>query len=278
MNIFPRKLSPWRLAAALLLAIAAGAARADLILGTQPRGPYEKFGPPFEQVAEYLSKELGEKVVYQHSREWISYAKDMREDKYDIVFDEAHFVAWRIANKKHTLVAAAVPEASEKHAVIVKRTDAKLFHVGQLAGRTVCGMASPNLATLSLLTEFPNPIRVPLMITVGNYDAAYRGVAEGKCVAAVLSDLAFERLNKQIGVARAIFVGNRLMPGDAFTVGPRVSPEKRGRILQALLSPDTAEAMKLFIERYAFGKLLDLPVEEQYRGLEVVLKQHYGFE
>lgn len=262
----------------IALTLLASAAHAELVLGTQPRGAYDKFGPPFEQVAEYLSKELGEKVVYKHTREWISYAKDLREDKYDIVFDEAHFVAWRIANKKHTLVAAAVPEASEKHAVIVKRDDNKLFHVGQLAGRTVCGMGSPNLATLSLLTQFPNPIRVPLMITVNSYDAAYRGVSDGKCAAAVLSDLAFDRLNKQHGAAKTIYVGERLMPGDAFTVGPRVSPETRGRILQALLSPDTAEAMKLFIERYAFNKLLDLPVEEQYRGLQVVLKQHYGFD
>lgn len=261
----------------IALALLASTAHADLVLGTQPRGAYDKFGPPFEQVAAYLSKELGEKVVYLHTREWISYAKNLREDKYDIVFDEAHFVAWRIANKKHALVAAAVPEASEKHAVIVKRDDTKLFHVGQLAGRTVCGMGSPNLATLSLLSQFPNPIRVPLMITVDSYDSAYRGVTENKCAAAVLSDLAVERLNKTTGGTRTIFVGARLTPGDAFTVGSRIKPETRGRILQALLSPDTATEMKLFIDRYAFGKLLDLPVEEEYRGLEVVLKQHYGF-
>jgi ABC-type phosphate/phosphonate transport system substrate-binding protein len=259
------------------LIVALPSARAELVFGTQPRGAYERVGPPFERVAEYLSKELGEKVVYRHTREWISYAKDLREDRYDIVFDEAHFVAWRIAHMKHTLVAAAVPEASEKHAVIVRRDDNKLYHVGQLAGRTVCGMEPPNLATLSLLTQFPNPIRVPLMVSVGSYDAAYAGVTEGKCSAAVLSDVAVERLNKTRGVAKTIFVGDRLMPGDAFTVGPRVSPEKRGRILQALLSPDTASEMKSFLERYAFGKLLDLPVEEQYRGLEEVLKQHYGF-
>jgi ABC-type phosphate/phosphonate transport system substrate-binding protein len=258
-------------------AMSAAPAQAELVLGTQPRGAYDKFGPPFEQVAAYLSKEIGEKVVYRHAREWISYARDLKEDKYDIVFDEAHFVAWRIANKQHTLVAAAVPEASEKLAVIVKRDDNKLFHVGQLAGRTVCGMGSPNLATLSLLTQFPNPIRVPLMITVDSYDAAYRGVTENKCAAAVLSDLAVERLNKMASSARTIFIGERLMPGDAFTVGPRVRPDVRGRILQALLSPDTASETKLFIDRYAFGKLLDLPVEEQYRGLEAVLKEHYGF-
>jgi ABC-type phosphate/phosphonate transport system substrate-binding protein len=259
------------------MALGATPVRADLVLGTQPRGSYDNIAPSFEQVAAYLSKEIGEKVVYRHSREWISYAKDLREDKYDIVFDEAHFVAWRIANKKHTLVAAAVPEASEKHAVIVKRGDSKLYHVGQLAGRTVCGMGPPNLATLSLLAQFPNPLRVPLIVMVDSYDSAYRGVTGGKCMAAVMSDLAFERLNKPAGNAKVILTGERLMPGDAFTVGSRVRAETRGKILQALLSADTAAGMKLFIDRYAYGKLLDLPVEEQYRGLEAVLKQHYGF-
>jgi len=267
----------FHVALAVVFAVACDPVQAELILGTQPRGSYDGIGPSFEQVAAYLSKEIGEKVVYRHSREWLGYAKDLREDKFDIVFDEAHFVAWRIAHKRHNLVAAAVPEASEKHAVIVKRDENKFYHVGQLAGRTVCGMSPPNFATLSLLNQFPNPLRVPLIIMVDSYDSAYRGVVAGKCVAAVLSDVAFERLNKSRGETKVILTGERIMPGDAFTVGPRVSAETRGKILQALLSPDTANAMKLFVDRYAFGKLLDLPVEEQYRGLEIVLKQHYGF-
>src|SRR5689334_10426935 len=91
---------------------------ADLLLSTQPRGAYDKFAPPFEDVAAYLAKATGEKVTYSHSRDYLSYARDLRQDRFDIVFDEAHFVAWRIANRGHMLAAAAVPEARERHVVI----------------------------------------------------------------------------------------------------------------------------------------------------------------
>ncbi len=268
----------WIRRLALVIATISGisAAHADLIFSTQPRGSFEKYGVPFEQVAAYLSKAIGVKVVYQHPRDWISYGQDLRQDKFDIVFDEAHFVAWRMANKKHVLVAAAVPEASERHTVIVRAHNNDVQHIGQLAGRTVCGMSPPNFATLALLNQFSNPLRIPLIISVDSYDAAYRGVVDGKCAAAVLSDVALERLNKGRAM-KSIFTGERLMPGDAFTVGPRVSDEVRGKILEALLSADASTSMKTFIERYAFGKLLNLPVEEDYKGLETLLKADYGF-
>jgi ABC-type phosphate/phosphonate transport system substrate-binding protein len=268
---------PWSWLFAVLVVLS-GTAHADLVLSTQPRGAAEKFAPPFDQVARYLSKKIGVKVVYHYSGDWISYSQNLRQDKFDIVFDEPHFVAWRIANRKHTLVAAAVPEASEKHVVIVKRDNASFWHVGQLAGHTVCGMAPPNFATLSLMAQYSNPVRIPLIVPVQNYEDAYRGLLAGKCVAAVLSDISFEQLDKNAGKAKAIYVGYRLMPGDAFTVGSRVSDEMRGKILQALLVPEAADEIPLFIDRYAYGKLLDLPVEEQYEGLDALLHNVYGFD
>ena len=263
--------------AAVVMTLVATSARADLVLSTQPRGPYEKFGPPFEQVADYLTKATGEKVVYKHYRDWISYSRDIRKDQFDIVFDEAHFVSWRLANRKHILVAAAVPEASEKVVVIVKKDNNSVQHIGQVAGRTVCAIAPPNLSTLLMLNQFGNPVRVPLLVLVDNYDSAYRGISTGKCAAAVLSDVAFERLDKAAGIGKIIFLGERVVPGDAFTVSPRIKAETRSKILQALLDADTATDIKLFIDRYAFGKLLDLPVEEQYKGLDTLLKHDYGF-
>lgn len=259
-----------------IAAMVCGPASADLILSTQPRGPYEKFGPPFEQVAAYLTKATGEKVIYKHYRDWISYSKAMHKDEFDIVFDEAHFVAWRLHNRRHTLVAAAVPEASEKMVVLVKRDNTTLLHLDQLAGRTVCAIAPPNLATLLLLDRFGNPVRVPLLVVVDNFDTAYRNLLTGKCVAAVSSDTAFERLDKAAGKARTIYVGDRLMPGDAVTVSPRVKDDIRSKILQALLDAESSTDMKLFIDRYAYGKLLDLPVEQDYKGLENLLKHDYG--
>lgn len=251
---------------------------ADLVFSTQPRPHDKQSGPAFEQVAAYLSKVSGERVVYQPSRDYLSYARDLRNNKFDIVFDEAHFVAWRLINRGHALVAAAVPESAVQHVAVVKRDNMNLQHVGQLAGRTTCGIAPPNLATLSLLSYFENPMRVPALISVESYESAYSDMLKGRCHAAVMSEAAFLKLNKgSNGAAKSIFTSPQIIPGDAFTVAPRVRPEVRAKLLEALLSPDTMTEMNLFATQYAHDKLLDLPIEGEYKGLESLLKNQFGF-
>jgi ABC-type phosphate/phosphonate transport system substrate-binding protein len=261
----------------LVIGFTASSAYADLVLSTQPRPHDKQSNAAFEQVAAYLSKATGERVVYQASRDYLSYARDLRQNKFDIVFDEAHFVAWRLTNRNHVLVAAAVPESAEQHVVVVKRENMNLQHIAQLAGRTTCGMAPPNLATLSLLSQFDNPMRVPFLLSVESYESAYQDMIKGRCQAAVMSEAAFVKLDKDKGIGKSIFVSPKSIPGDAFTVGPGVRPELRAKLLEALLSPDTMTEMKLFSTQYAHGKLLDLPVEGEYRGLERLLKNQFGF-
>ena len=52
----------------------------------------ELYGP----LAQLLTVQLGQSVVYERARDWIEYSTRMKQDKYDIVFDGPHFAAWRM--------------------------------------------------------------------------------------------------------------------------------------------------------------------------------------
>lgn len=261
-----------------LLSLLGGAvARGDLVLSTQPRGPYAKIGPAFEQVADYLSKVSGEKVVYRHFGDWISYSAAIRNDDLDIVFDGPQFVAWRLAYRRHVLV-AMLPPGDTRHVVVVKKDDAAVAELKQLAGRTVCGRPPPNLASLELLREFANPARVPFIVAVDGYEAAFEGLKQGKCAGALLSIAVFEKLDKDARATRVLFTSKRKLPPGGFTAGPGIAPEVRAKIGKALASPDSAGPIKAFLDSYSKGRVLVEPRPEEYKGVEDLLKGEYGFE
>jgi hypothetical protein len=93
---------------AVLLAISYPA-QADLIFTSPPRegggGSNTKADDIYDPLASYLSKILGQKVVYENPGNWFNYQRQMREDKYDIVFDGPHFISWRIEHVQHEAIA-----------------------------------------------------------------------------------------------------------------------------------------------------------------------------
>lgn len=122
-------------------------------------------------VAAFLTKVTGQRVTYQHSDNWLSYQSEMQKDAYDLIFDGPHFVGWRMAKHQHTPLVKLPGNLS--FAVIVRAKETRIENIESLAGHTVCAHAPPNLATLSLLAQFTNPSRQPLVIEVKGFKAAY---------------------------------------------------------------------------------------------------------
>ncbi len=89
----------------LFLLCCCSAARADLLLTAPPRESVADGQKQYGPLAEKLTQILGEKVTYQQPKGWLFYQRDMRADKFDIVFDGPHFISWRIKRFGHTPVA-----------------------------------------------------------------------------------------------------------------------------------------------------------------------------
>jgi len=191
-------------AAAVLALMVATSASADLVLSTQPRGPHSEVDKPFEELAAYLSQATGTTVTYKYIDTWLAYAIEMQKGRFDIVFDGPAFVSWRMLHRDHEVL-VKVAGAPGRHVVAVRKENAKFKTIHDLAGHRICGRPTPNLSSLVMLNEFPNPSRQPLIVPAESYDDAFEKMMENRCAGAVVSESKFKKLNEK-DVARAVIV------------------------------------------------------------------------
>ena len=85
----------------------------------------------------------------------------MRQGKYDLVYDGAHFVSWRINKLQHQALATLPVKIG--FVVITRKDMTDINQLNDLNGRAVCGFAPPNMATMVLYKQFGNPSRQPLL-------------------------------------------------------------------------------------------------------------------
>jgi ABC-type phosphate/phosphonate transport system substrate-binding protein len=254
---------------------AQGFAANEYIFSAPPRGSAEKETKVYAPIAAYLSGVLDKKIVYKHPGNWLSYQNDMQKDKYDLVFDGPHFASWRIIKSNHIPLVKLPGKLAFNIMVAKKNKDIKSYK--DLNGRTVCGLAPPNLATLTLYSLFPNPVRQPLVVAVKSFPKGYGKATKGTCVAAVMRDKMFNKLNKKKKAGRVIF-HSKGVANQAFTAGPRFSPQQKNKLIAALLSKQAVGKMQAFHKRFnKKGKPILPASEKDFQGLALLLKDVWGF-
>lgn len=240
----------------------------QLVFSAPPRGAYADEVAIYEPIVQLLSKVVGRKVEYKYSDNWLSYSKEMTEGRYDIVFDGPAFNGWRIEKLSHTPL-VRLPE-DFIFVVVTKADNNRVKNVKDLAGRMICAHAPPNLGTLTLLSQFDNPARQPVIVETKGWDTAYKALMDGKCVATVLpiknlgkNDAGAQRLTKTLYQHKAL-------PNQAFSVGPRIAPELHAKIAQALLSEEGKLATAKLRSAYA-GKSFVPTNRQEYADLGELL-------
>jgi ABC-type phosphate/phosphonate transport system substrate-binding protein len=262
--------------AMVLTACAVCAVAEEVYVFTAP--PRESGGAEwdaYEPIAQYLGSAIGKKIEYRHYDNWLTYQDRMRRGEYDIVFDGPHFLGWRMAKLGHEPVARLAGKLA--FVVATRKDNDKIASLKDLAGRTVCGLAPPNLATLTVLSEFHNPARQPLVREVKSFGDAYQDMANGKCVAAILRDNVFAQLDKDKGLARLIYRSEGIA-NQGFSVGPRLTSADKARIGQALLAAQARQRLKVFFDRYSKDKDLVVATREEYQDLGRLLRDVWGFD
>lgn len=160
--------------------------------------------------------------------------------------------------------------------VVTKKDNTQIESLKNIAGRTVCGLAPPNLATLTMQAQFDNPAREPIVVEVKSFKESYEGPFKGRCLAAVLRDSAHKNLDKD-QATRVIFRSEGVV-NQAFSAGPRFTPEDKEKIARALLAPEAKVKLVAFFERYNKDKDLLRASREEYANLAHLLKNVWGFE
>ena len=245
-----------------------------LVLSAPPRGTLDEETLNYQPIADFLSRVVGKKVVYQHSDNWLSYTKNMTVGKYDFIYDGPHFNGWRMEKLNHSPL---VRFPGDRQFVLITKSDNKAIkEVKQLAGRRICAHAPPNLGTLIMLNQFDNPARQPLIVEVKGWETSYKELINGKCVATVIPLKFKEKLdNKDKNLTQVLYT-SKAVPEEALSAGPRLSPEMQAKLKQALLSEEGKAATAKLRSAYA-GKNFVPATREEYAGLGVYLKDTYSF-
>lgn len=244
-----------------------------LVFTAPPRETPETGIEIYQPVADFLSQAIGKKVRYKHPGTWGVYRTEMLKGSYDIIFDGPHFNSYRMEKLSHNIL-VKIPERHE-FAVIVRKDKTAFQNLSQMAGRSFCAHAPPNLGTLVLLSQFDNPSRQPVIISTNGWENIYNGVASGKCAGGVLPMANLKKVDKA-NIARVIFK-TAAMPNQAFSAGPRVSLEDQMKLAQALASPDAAAPTVKLRAAYKVGDGFALASNQEYHGLAEYLRNEWGY-
>lgn len=264
---------PWRLA--LLFALGTifitNSVNADYIMTAPPREKPERGKAMYEPIAEYLSKILGEPVVYEQPTGWFDYSKKMREGKYDIVFDGPHFSAWRIKNLKHVPVAVLPGKLGF---VLITWADSRgVQKIRDLVGKKICALYSPNLGTGMLYKLFSNPVLQPQLYGVrGGFKKVYQAFRQGNCRAAILRDNVYNKTPSAEKKQLKILVKTKPLPNQTITVSKRLR-SNAAKISRVLTSKEGAIAADVLLSRFSKKKKYFKQARvTEYAGVEQVLE------
>lgn len=268
------KLSSFAIGIASLCVTGTGLAN-EYVFAAPPRESIEKERIIYQPIVDLISKATGEKFVFRYTDNWLTYDTNMQKDQYDVVFDGPHFIGWRMAKLGHTPL---VRLAGNLSFVLIARNDnPRVKDLRDLAGRSICGFAPPNLATLTLYGQFDNPARQPRVVEIKKgFKESFDGVISKRCDGGVLQATLYGKFNEgpHKGQTRVLFK-SAPVPNQGFSAGKRIPPEIQRKIAQALLSPEGQVATKGL--REAFKEDLAEASREEYQGLGVLLKDVWGF-
>ncbi len=266
--------------ATMLLVLGLRPAFATIVMTAAPRGTNAEETATYQPIADFLTKVLGEKVEYKFADNWLSYQENVREGLYDIIFDGPHLTSWRI----HYLGWVPLVKLPQPHVwvVVTKKDNTQVQNLDSLIGRLVCSPAPPNFGTLTLQSEYSNPVEMPVIVPTKGWKNAYNGVLSGKCMAGVMP-LTNWRAFDPSGLESRVIFQHTPFPNQALSVSSvRFSPEVQKKIRDALLSPDGQAAMQNLRARYAkvHGKIEPLvaATSQEYVGIDSILKDTYGYE
>lgn len=238
----------------------------ELIFGAAPRGSYADDRAIYQPIVEYLSRVTGKRVVYRHSDNWLSYSKNMTSGAYDLVFDDPALNGWRIERMDHRPLVKLPDDLV--FVVLTRADDSKVKELKQLAGHRVCAYTAPNLGTLTLMSEFDNPVRRPVIVESRSWDDSYRNLIDKQCAAVVIPLKHAQTLRMD---TMKVLYQLRPSPNQAFSAGPRVPIELQEKIRAALLSDTGKEATAKLRETYAAKELIPASTAE-YAGLGKLLR------
>jgi len=245
--------------------------QAELIFSAPPRETPDMGRQTYGAFARYLEHVLGEEVTYEHPGGWMQYASNMRNGKYDIVFDGPHFAAWRIKHIKHVAVARLPGQLI--FYVIARRHDKRLKSIRSLRAVRFCGLASPNLGTVTIYSYFENsPIYPEIYEVKGGFKGVYQAFKEGLCRAAIIRDNIYKSLDKKDKKDIKIIFTSQPLPNQTLTVTEELFARTKNLSSKMIVKASNKAALNIFSRFSKKAKYFQQPEANAYDILGELLE------
>lgn len=247
-------------------------AEADYVLSAPPRESPEDGEKFYGPIANALSALLGVPVTYKHPGGWMKYTLGMRAGQYDIVFDGPHFVAWRMKHVGHIPLVRL--DGKLQFYVLAKKSDLKGNSMRSVIGKELCGLASPNLGTVSVFAMYDNPVMQPVIRRVsGGFKVIMKKFLQGECDYAVVRDKLFKKLPQAQKDTIKIIEKSTPWPNQTISVTQKIGKADRAKIVKFLTSKQGKTAAGKLLGRFSKKKPYFIPAKiKEYRDLELLLE------
>ena len=246
----------------------------DLIFTAPPREQGGVGDDPYTPLAEHLSKLLGKKVVYQNPENWLTYQRDMRDDKYDIVFDGPHFISWRMEHLGHEVLVKLT--GTLQFILVAKVDDADINQTKDLVGKPICAIPPPNLSILTVLADFQNPVQQPVVKgKYSNMTDVLKSFGNSDCRAWVYRTSFFKgKMTAEDRSKVKVIFTSAAIPNQGISASKRVSEQEKRLIIQSLTMGDGVKLTQGLVKRFGDkdAKSLVPAKDEEYRGHNTLLE------
>jgi ABC transporter, phosphonate, periplasmic substrate-binding protein len=222
----------------------------ELVFTSPPReNSAESSENIYEPVAQYLSRLIGKKVVYHNPGNWLQYQKEMRDGKYDIVFDGPHFVSWRIAHLGHDVV-ARLP-GTQEFLVVARADNTTINTINDLIAKTICTLPPPNFGTMSVQDKFRNPVRQPIIKAIkGESGNVYEAFKNGTCQSAMIRATFYNKKLTDEERKHIKIIERMTAPNQGITASNRLDLREKQLLAKNITADGAPTVIKQLVERY----------------------------
>jgi hypothetical protein len=257
--------------ASLLVAFFAGSANAaDYTVTVEPNYPPAQAEAVYKPLLAYLSKATGQHFILKTAGNYHVYWRDLRgATPTDFAFEEAHFTDYRINRQRFTPLVRVVDPT--KFVLLVDSSNAA-GGANALIGRRITSMSAPSLGYLLLGELYKNPIAQPeIQSAASSWKDGVEMVFAQESEAAMVPGYIAQTYPNLVSVATS-----RDFIGRAFSASPKVPPDVRKKVTDALLALHKNPA--LFDVISELGATQFVPATSaDYAGNERLLRGVFGY-
>jgi hypothetical protein len=258
-------------AAVMTLLFAGGASAADYSVTVEPNYPPAQAQAVYKPLLDYLSKATGQHFVLKTSGNYHVYWRDLRSAApTDFAFEEAHFTDYRINRQRFIPLVRTIDPT--KFVLLVDSSNSDAGANG-LIGRRVASMSAPSLGYLLLGELYKNPIAQPeIQSAAASWKDGVEMVFAQESEGAMVPGYIASTYPNLVSVATS-----RDFVGRAFSASPKVPPDVRKKVTDALLALHKNPALFDVISELGATQFVPATAAD-YAGNERLLRGVFGYE